>query len=115
MVHFLYPYTTDRRKASAEVWGYGGEASDQGLSGEGAKARHLQGQIFGGSWNGTLAGTKIAKENVRIARTVLASQHIALLSRTRGLSGTEDGLQHGHQRNPGLPGQCAAPGGLVPL
>jgi chemotaxis protein CheD len=84
MVHFLYPCTADRRKASAEYGDMAVRHLIKAFLDEGAKVRHLQGQIFGGSWNGTLTGTKIAKDNVRIARTVLASQHIPLLSEDTG-------------------------------
>ena len=84
LVHYRYPNAPDRRKIRMDD----GETAITRLIktflDEGAKARHLKAQIFGGAFQSFLKGTEVAKENIRIARMVLVGQRIPILSEDTG-------------------------------
>jgi chemotaxis protein CheD len=84
MVHYLYPFTADRRQYTARF----GNVALRGLVkmflDDGSLKKNLRAQLFGGAHSGTADCEKIAGANVRAARTVLRSHHIPILSEDTG-------------------------------
>ncbi len=54
------------------------------MLGEGSKNRHLEAQIFGGAFNPDVSSQDVGRENVRVARQVLAKYGIRVVSEDVG-------------------------------
>ncbi len=84
MAHFLYPFTGDRRRATAQ---YGNVAVKYLVAmflEQGGKVKNLRAQIFGGALMAPVDCIRIAKENVQMARKILRSHHISIASEDTG-------------------------------
>jgi chemotaxis protein CheD len=51
---------------------------------DGSKRKHLEAQIFGGAYNNEISSKDVGRENIRIARRVLASHGIRVVSEDVG-------------------------------
>ena len=84
MNHFQFPYIKDRHKATARY----GNAAIPGLirmmKDEGSKKRNLEAQIFGGAHDSSTTAENIGRENVTVAKKVLAKEHIRIVSEDVG-------------------------------
>lgn len=84
MAHFLYPFTGDRYRATAQ---YGNVAIKYLVSmflDLGVPEKNLQAQIFGGALLAPADCMRIAKENVQMARKILRSHRINIVSEDTG-------------------------------
>jgi chemotaxis protein CheD len=84
MAHFLYPFTQDRRRATAQ---YGNVALKYLVTlflEHGVQVQTLRAQIFGGALSAPADCMRMARENVAIARKVLKSHRIAVVSEDTG-------------------------------
>ena len=84
MAHFLYPLIKDKSQAVVLYGNVAITCMIKLLIGEGSKVDHLTAQIFGGAINPLGGCEKIGSENVRIAKKLLASQHIPITSEDIG-------------------------------
>ena len=84
MVHFLYPFTADRRMATARYGNVAVRGLVKMLLEDGSREKDLKAQLFGGAQSAAAACVKNARENIRMARMILRSRHIALLSEDTG-------------------------------
>lgn len=84
MAHFLYPYTGNRHRATAQY----GNAAVRYLVGMfyelGVSQKNLQAQIFGGALMPPADCMRIARENVQMAKRVLRKHHIRIVSEDTG-------------------------------
>jgi chemotaxis protein CheD len=84
MAHFLYPFTGDRYRATAQ---YGNVAIKYLVTmflDLGALEKNLRAQIFGGALMAPADCMRIAKENVQMARKILRSHRINIVSEDTG-------------------------------
>jgi chemotaxis protein CheD len=84
MAHFLYPFTEDRRHATAEYGNVAVRCLVKMFLEKNAQAKDLRAQIFGGAVSGATECAKIAEENVRTARMILRRAHIVIGSEDTG-------------------------------
>lgn len=84
MVHYLYPFTADRRQYTARFGNIAVRGLIKMFLDDGSQKKNLRAQLFGGASSELPDCRKIAGENVRMARTVLKSQQIAILSEDSG-------------------------------
>jgi len=84
MCHFLYPFTADSRKATAQYGNVAVKCLVKMFLDGGAKGKNLRAQLFGGAQANSANCSKIAKENLQMARMILKSYHIATISEDTG-------------------------------
>ena len=84
MAHFLYPFTGDRYKATAQYGNVAVKCLVTMLLEAGAKEKNLRAQIFGGALSTSSDCIKIAKENIKIAKKILRSYRINIISEDTG-------------------------------
>lgn len=84
MAHFLYPFTEEKKGAPSLYGNIAVKELLKRFSEAGEPGRRLKGQIFGGALAATPESVRAAGENVRIARTILHSQHVAIVSEDVG-------------------------------
>jgi chemotaxis protein CheD len=82
--HFLYPFTADRRKATAVYGNVAVRYLVKMFLDSGAKGKNLKAQLFGGAQSNSVECSKIAKENLQVARTILKSYRITIISEDTG-------------------------------
>jgi chemotaxis protein CheD len=51
---------------------------------DGSEKKHLEAQLFGGAYNGTISSRNVGKENILVARRVLARHGIRIVSEDVG-------------------------------
>jgi chemotaxis protein CheD len=84
MAHFLYPFTGDRHRATAQ---YGNVAVKYLVTmflDLGVPQKNLRAQIFGGALMAPADCMKIAKENLQMARKILRTHRISIVSEDTG-------------------------------
>jgi chemotaxis protein CheD len=84
MAHFLYPLTVDRHKATAQYGNVAVKCLVMMFLESGVKEQNLRAQIFGGALSPDRDCTRIARENIQIARKILRSYHIGIISEDTG-------------------------------
>lgn len=84
MNHFLYPSTTKPSQSTAVYGNVATRALIHMFLKEGSKRKHLEAQIFGGANNVEIHEKDIGRENIRVARQVLAKARIRLASEDVG-------------------------------
>jgi chemotaxis protein CheD len=84
MSHFLYPFTADRRKATARYGNVAIRYLVKMFLEDGTKGKNLKAQLFGGAQSDSADCSEIAKENLQMARMILKSYHIAVVSEDTG-------------------------------
>jgi chemotaxis protein CheD len=88
MSHFLYPLTADKSKATAQYGNVAVRYLVKMFLDNGAEEADLKAQLFGGAQSESEDGSRIAKENLQMARLILKKYHIAVISEdTGGLMG----------------------------
>jgi chemotaxis protein CheD len=84
MNHFRYPSTTDRHEATAIYGNVSTIALVRMMIEQGAHRRHLEAQIIGGAYNRDLSTKDVGRENITVARRVLARERIRVVSEDVG-------------------------------
>jgi chemotaxis protein CheD len=82
--HFLYPFIADRRQATAQYGNVAIRYLVKMFFDGGAKAKDLRAQVFGGAQSDSAACSKIAKENLQMARTIVKEYRITVVSEDTG-------------------------------
>lgn len=84
MAHFLYPFTDDRCRTTAQ---YGNVAVKYLVTmflDHGVQEKSLRAQIFGGALSAPADCMRIAKENIQMTRKVLRNHRISIVSEDTG-------------------------------
>ncbi len=84
MNHFQYPVAPDKDHATARYGDVSTRALIRMMIEEGSKLRHLEAQIFGGGYNTGISNKNIGRENVMVARRVLAKERVKVVSEDIG-------------------------------
>lgn len=84
MAHFLYPFTADRRQATARYGNVAVRGLVKMLVDDGVREKNLKAQLFGGALSASAGCAINARENIRMAKTILRSRHIAIVSEDTG-------------------------------
>ncbi len=84
MNHFRYPSTTDRNKATAIYGNVSTIALVRMMIEQGTHRRHIEAQIIGGAYNRDLSTRDVGRENITVARRVLARERIRVVSEDVG-------------------------------
>jgi len=80
MAHFLYPFTEKREEAKAIYGNVAVRYLLRHFFQSGARKEELKAQILGGATNDTAECAETARENIRIARSVLHRFGVKILS-----------------------------------
>lgn len=84
MNHFKLPYIRKKELATAIYGNVATLALIRMMFEDGTKIKHLEAQIFGGAHNSKLCPENIGRENILIARKVLARKRIPVVSEDVG-------------------------------
>jgi chemotaxis protein CheD len=84
MNRFQYPFIGDKRKATSRYGNAATLALIRMMLEDGSKKKNLEAQILGGAFNAELSNQDIGKDNVKIARGILAKEGISLASEDTG-------------------------------
>jgi len=84
MAHFLYPFTENRHRATAQYGNAAVKYMVRMFLDFGAQEKNLRAQIFGGALMAPADCMRIAKENVQMARKILRSHRINIVSEDTG-------------------------------
>lgn len=84
MAHFLYPFTGDRQRATAQYGNVAVKYIVRMFLDLGAREKNLRAQIFGGGNSSSADCIRVARENVQIARKVLRGHRIGIVSEDTG-------------------------------
>ena len=84
MNHFLRPFTRDRKDATACFGNIATSTLVRIMEEAGCKRQDIVAQIFGGGMPGKSDQDNIGKENIRVAREVLARKDIFVISQDVG-------------------------------
>ena len=82
--HFRYPFTRDHRQATAVFGNVATVALINMLIENGAQIKHLEAQIIGGAFNPDVSTQDVGRENIRVARRVLARKAVRVVSEDVG-------------------------------
>ena len=82
--HFPYPLIRDPKKATAMFGNAATAALVRMMLDQGGKRRRMEAQILGGAFNPELSERDIGLENVDVARRVLSSRRIQIVSEDVG-------------------------------
>lgn len=84
MNHFQFPFAGERRKATARYGNVATITLIRMMVGDGSKIKYLEAQILGGAYNPDVSSINIGKENVMVARKMLAKGRINVVSEDVG-------------------------------
>ena len=84
MNHFRVPYVHDKRRATASHGDVATLTLIHMIINEGSRTKHLEAQVFGGAYNREVSSRDIGRENIMVARRVLAKQRIRIISEDVG-------------------------------
>ena len=84
MNHFRFPVTRDRGQATAAYGNVATLALVAMMLDSGSKTKDLVAQIVGGAYNPEVSVEDIGRENVRMARRILGSKKIRVISEDTG-------------------------------
>ncbi len=82
--HFRYPATRDRRQATAVYGNVATAALVNMMIEDGSERQHLEAQIIGGAFNPEISSEDVGRENIRVARRVLARKGVKVVSEDVG-------------------------------
>ena len=82
--HFQYPFIGDKHKATARYGNVAVSALIEMMLQNGSKLKHLEAQIFGGAHNADISPQNIGRDNVGVARKVIARRKIPIVSEDVG-------------------------------
>ncbi len=81
---FQLPWIKDRRQATARYGNVSTLALIRMMVDQGARTKHLEAQILGGAYNPEISPDDIGRENIRVARRILARKRIMIASEDIG-------------------------------
>ncbi len=84
MNHFKYPFIGEKRMSTAIYGNVSTLALIRMMIKDGSKRKHLEAQIFGGAHNLSLSKKNIGRENIMMAKRILARERIDLVSEDVG-------------------------------
>jgi chemotaxis protein CheD len=84
MNHFLFPYIERRRKTTAQYGNIAVLTLIRMMTANGSDISNLEAQIFGGAFNREYSKKDIGKDNLQIARHMLAGKKIKIVSEDTG-------------------------------
>ncbi len=84
MAHYLYPFTKVREAATSQYGNVAVRYLIKMLAQEGTKEKDIKAQIFGGAETLSPEGTKIARENIGVAKSTLQKFGIEIISEDVG-------------------------------
>ncbi len=84
MNHFRRPVVRDRRRATAVYGNVATLALVRMMLNDGSKKKHLEAQVFGGAHNAEVSSRNIGRENIHIAKRILARERIPVVSEDVG-------------------------------
>ncbi|MFP4347348.1 MAG: chemotaxis protein CheD [Thermodesulfobacteriota bacterium] len=84
MNHFQLPFTKEKHLATARYGNVATLTLVRMMTDHGSKPRHLEAQIIGGAYNPGISGKNIGRENIQVARKLLARKRIRIVSEDVG-------------------------------
>ena len=84
MNHFQLPRARDPKKATARYGDAATLALIRMMIKEGSETRHLEAQVFGGACNREVCSKDVGRENVMVAKKVLAARQVRVVSEDVG-------------------------------
>ena len=84
MNHFQLPFTKEKHLATARYGNVATVTLVQMMTDYGSKPRHLEAQIIGGAYYPKISGKNIGRENIQVARKLLARKRIRIVSEDVG-------------------------------
>ncbi len=81
---FMFPFTGDRQKATAQYGNVSTITLIKMMLERGSEIRHLEAQIIGGAHNTKFSQKDIGRENIIIARKILIKKQVPLVSEDTG-------------------------------
>ena len=84
MANFQLPYIDDHAKTTARYGNVATLTLIRMLLHEGVKRKHLEAQLFGGAYINNISPRNIGRENIEVARKILAHKRIRLVSEDIG-------------------------------
>ena len=84
MNHFQYPNAPDRANATARYGDVSTTTLIRMMKKDGSKRKHLEAQIFGGAYNSMISTKNIGRENIVIAKKMLAKEGVKVVSEDIG-------------------------------
>jgi len=84
MSHFQAPCVHDKYRATARYGNVATLTLVQMMIDDGSKVKHLEAQVFGGAHNRKVCTRNVGRANVIIARRILASRRIPIISEDVG-------------------------------
>ncbi len=84
MVHFRFPVIRKRRQATAKYGNVAIPTLIKMLIDDGSELEHLEAQLLGGSYNRIVSPADIGRDNITVARRVLARKNINVTSEDTG-------------------------------
>ncbi len=84
MNHFLMPTVTDPKKATATYGNVATLTLIRMMREDGSSPKHLEAQIFGGAFHADLSSVDMGRNNIQIARKILARERLPVVSEDVG-------------------------------
>jgi len=78
MNHFQLPFIYEQRKATARYGNIATVTLINMLVRDGSKIKHLEAQLFGGAFNPQISPQNVGRDNIKIAKKVLAQNGFVL-------------------------------------
>ena len=84
MGHFQVPQIQDKHRATARYGNVATFALIRMMIDDGSKVKNLEAQVFGGAYDRNVCSRNIGRENVIVARRILAKHRIRIISEDVG-------------------------------
>ena len=84
MNHFQLPFIYEQRKATARYGNIATVTLINMLVRDGSKIKHLEAQLFGGAFNPQISPQNVGRDNIKIAKKVLAQKRVRIASEDVG-------------------------------
>ena len=84
MSHFQVPYVQNKDRATARYGNVATFALIRMMIDDGSRVKHLEAQVFGGAYDREICPRNIGRENVMVARKILAKHRIRIISEDVG-------------------------------
>lgn len=82
--HFQFPHTNERQNATARYGNVATITLIRMMLNDGSKRKHLEAQILGGANHPDVCTKNIGRQNIMIARKILAKERISIVSEDVG-------------------------------
>jgi chemotaxis protein CheD len=82
--HYRFPFTLDRDNSTACYGNVSTVTLIRMLLEDGSRVKHLKAQLFGGAHNSRISSRDIGSENVRVAKKILDSKKVPVISEDVG-------------------------------